>query len=82
MSNTEKRKVGRPRKYHTDEERKAAKKAWVKKTKDKVRNVTLTAEPAERFIKLRDKYNKESGLPFDLTNSQFFALMLAKWEQS
>ena len=82
MSTNNKRPVGRPRKYHTDAERKAAKKAWTKKNKETTRNVTLGAAPAERFIKLRDKYNKESGLPFDLTNSQFFALLLTKWEQS
>ncbi len=82
MSNTEKRKVGRPRKHATDAERKAALRASNHKNKDTTRNITLGAEPAQRFLKLRDKYNKESGLPFDLTNSQFFALILAKWEQS
>lgn len=82
MSINNKRPVGRPRKYHTDAERKAARKASLRKCKENTRNITISAKPAEHFQNLRDKYNKESGLPFDLTNSQFFALLLAKWEQS
>lgn len=51
-------------------------------TTTKNRNVTLAAETAKRFTDMRDSFNKESSLPFDLNNSQFMALMVEFFEQN
>ena len=57
-------------------------KASKQVTATKNRNVTLAADTAKRFTDMRDFFNKESSLPFDLNNSQFMALMVEFFEQN
>ena len=80
------KRVGRPPKYKTEEERKAAQRAAKKranlKRKDTVKNISIGAPLAMQFIEARDKYNSTSALPFELTNSQFLALVLERWEKT
>ena len=91
IANKFKRPVGRPPKYKTEEERKAARKASTKQANDKwraskkeagVKNITISSDSAVQFIEARDRYNAGSSLPFDLTNSQFLALILERWEKT
>lgn len=44
------------------------------------KNLTFSAEFAEKFWELRDSASK--GYPFELTNTQFFALLMERWEKT
>ena len=84
------KRVGRPPKYKTEEERIAARKAGQMKARakynakrsDTVKNITISSDNAVQFLEARDKYNATSALPFELTNSQFLALVLERWEKT
>lgn len=84
------KRMGRPPKYKTEEERKAAQKAqaersrakWKEKRKDVVKNISIGAPLAVQFLEARNKYNATSALPFELTNTQFLALVLERWEKT
>lgn len=84
------KRMGRPPKYKTEEERKAAQAAsrkksqdkWRAKRKDTVKNISIGSPVVVQFIEARDKYNATSALPFDLTNSQFLSLILERWEKT
>ena len=84
------KRMGRPPKYKTEEEREAAQAAsrkkaqnkWRAKRTDAVKNITISSCNAVQFTEARDKYNATSALPFDLTNSQFLALILERWEKT
>ena len=61
----------------------AKKKAQPKtKTRWPVKNVSFSPDHAENFFRVRDKYNAEKNdLPFNLTNTQFLAIVLHKFEK-
>lgn len=44
------------------------------------KNLTFSAEFAEKFWELKDSASK--GYPFELTNPQFFALLMERWEKT
>ena len=54
-------------------------KAKPRKTKKSSKNLTFSPEIAEKFWALRDKAGE--SYPFELTNSQFFALLLESYQK-
>lgn len=76
------KKAGRPRLNISDEERMERRKASAKKSHEKLklRNVTIDGDLLERFTRLKDKRSKE--LQVDLTNRQFFKLLLINMEET
>jgi len=54
-------------------------KAKPRKAKKPAKNLTFSPELAEKFWSLRDKAGE--SYPFELTNAQFFALMLEAFEK-
>tara|TARA_R110002074_G_scaffold84279_4_gene187225 strand:- start:1184 stop:1435 length:252 start_codon:yes stop_codon:yes gene_type:complete len=75
-------KVGRPRLNISDEERKERRKASVRKAnqKHKLRQVTIDKDLLERFTRLKEISSKK--IQVELTNRQFFKLLLINMEES
>mgnify|MGYP003624657299 CR=1 FL=1 len=75
-------KVGRPRLNISDEERKERHKASAKKSHEKLklRHVTIDGDLLERFTRLKEIRSKK--IQVELTNRQFFKLLLINMEES
>jgi hypothetical protein len=76
------KKAGRPRLNISDEERKERHKASARKSHEKlgIKNLVIDKDLLEMFTRLKAKRSKE--LQVDLTNRQFFKLLLINMEES
>lgn len=76
------RKAGRPRLNISDEERMERQKASAKKSHKKLnlRHITIDGDLLERFTHLKDIRSKK--IQVELTNRQFFKLLLINMEES
>ena len=75
-------KVGRPKLNISDEERIERRKSSAKKSNEKLklRNLTINGDLLERFTRLKEIRSKK--IQVDLTNRQFFKLLLINMEES
>ena len=75
-------KLGRPRLNISDEERKERNKASARKSnqKHKLRHVTIDKDLLERFTRLKEISSKK--IQVELTNRQFFKLLLINMEET
>tara|TARA_R110000796_G_scaffold214892_4_gene330896 strand:+ start:86 stop:454 length:369 start_codon:yes stop_codon:yes gene_type:complete len=73
---------GRPKFDISDEERVARKKESARKSSEKLklRNLTIDGDLLERFTRLKDIRSKK--IQVDLTNRQFFKLLLINMEET
>ena len=80
--NKVRRGSGRPKFDISDEERVARKKESARKSSEKLklRNLTIDGDLLERFTRLKDIRSKK--IQVDLTNRQFFKLLLINMEES
>ena len=75
--------AGRPRKYKTEEQAKAAKAEQNKAYNAKpVKHINLPKEIVEEFIELKDELSHSNGYPFKLTNPQFFRVLLEAYRNN
>jgi hypothetical protein len=74
--------AGRPRKYVTKDQAKAAKAALNKSYNAKVKHVNLPKEVVEEFVELRDELSYSNNYPFKLTNPQFFRVLIEAYRNN